>query len=193
MIGILGKKLGMSQIIQEDGKVVPVTYVHVLENEVLDIRTEEKNGYNALVLGIDPYNKPRKTKKYKHIKEVPIDNPSEIKLGQKITLKDLGECELVHITATSKGKGFQGPVRRWNRSIARKTHGTKFIRHGSTMSSSITGRSKPGIKMAGRMGTDKMTLRDRSVVEINQEKHIYAVKGGIPGAIHGLVILRKSI
>jgi large subunit ribosomal protein L3 len=190
MIGILGKKLGMSRIIDEKGNFVPVTYVQIMDNEVLQVKTVEKDGFSAIVLGFDAYKRQTKNKKYKHIKEIKVDDSSKYKLGQKINLNDLEDLKIADIVSFSKGKGFQGPVRRWNFKVARKTHGTKDARHGSTMSSSITGRSKPGIKMAGRMGGQKVTLKRRKIISVFAEKNIYAVKGPIPGANKGLVILK---
>ncbi len=191
MIGILWKKIGMSRIVQDD-KFIPVTYVLVPENEVLQVRTVEKDGYNALVLWTNAYAKPRKTKKYKFIKEVPVEDSSIYKVGQMLTVKDLWDVTVANITGTSKGRGFQGTVKRYNHHVIRKTHGTKYARHGSTMSSCITGRSKPGIKMPGRMGTDQVTLKSRKIVAINIEKNVYAVQGAIPGANDGLVILKAN-
>jgi len=191
MIGILWKKIGMSRIIQDD-KFIPVTYVLVPENEILHIRTIEKDGYNALVLWTDAYKKPRKTKKYKFIKEVLIEDSSNYKVWQMLTIKDLWDIETANITAVSKGKGFQGTVKRHKHHVIRKTHGTKYARHGSTMSSCITGRSKPGIKMPGRMGSDTVTLKSRKIVVINIEKNVYAVKGAVPWANDWLVILKAN-
>lgn len=190
MTGILAKKIGMSRIMAENGNCVPVTYVQILENEIVQLKSEKKEGYSAITLGVDPYNKPSKNKKYKFVKELRVDDSAVYTLGQKLNLKDLGECSEVSVTAVSKGKGFQGPVKRWNRRVARKSHGTKYIRHGSTMSSAITGRSKPGIKMAGRMGGDTVTLKKREVVSLLPAKNICAIKGPIPGPNDSLVIIR---
>jgi len=191
MLGILGKKIGMSRIVLENGVFIPVTYVLAEGNEIIQIRTIEKDGYSALVLGFDAYAQPRKNKKYKFVKEVAVENTADYKVGDKISIADLGDLESVKITGISKGKGFQGGVRRWNFKVARKTHGTKDARHGSTMSSAITARAKPGIKMPGRMGLDQVTLRDRKVVAIDKEKNIYGVKGAIPGTLGSYVVLQK--
>jgi large subunit ribosomal protein L3 len=191
MIGILGKKIGMSRILDDAGNFVPVTYVLCEANEILQVKTQEKDGYNALVLGFDAYAKPSKTRKYKYIKEIIVDDVSSFSVGQKLSAEDIKEVTKADITGTSKGKGFQGTVRRWNFSVARKTHGTKYIRHGSTMSSSITGRSKPGIKMPGHMGNAKVTLKNRTIVLVNTEKNVYAIKGAIPGASDSYIVLRS--
>jgi len=190
MTGILGKKIGMSRIIDENGNFVAVTYVNVTPNEVVQIKNIEKNGYNAIALGAIPYSRERKNRKYQYVKEFFVEDPSQYKLGQTLSLNDLGELKEVSITAFSKGKGFQGPVKRWNFRTARKTHGTKEGRHGSTMNSSITGRTKPGLKMAGRQGGQKTTLNKRKIVLVDLDKNIYAIKGAIPGAADGLVVLR---
>lgn len=192
MSGILGKKLGMSRIVSADGNFVPVTYVEVLPNEVVQIRTPERDGYSALVLGIDPYARPSKNTKFKFIKEVPMADVSAYKVGQTITLADLGTFEEGHVTAISKGKGFQGGVRRWNFTIARKTHGQKYCRHGSTMSTAKKGgsRSRPGIHMSGHMGCETVTLRNRKIVAVYADKGVYAVKGAVPGAADSFVTLK---
>ena len=190
MTGILGKKIGMSRI-TVDGNFVPVTYIEATPNEIVQVKTPEKDGYSALVLGFDAYARPTKNRKFKHVREVKVEDSSSYKVGDKVTLADLGEFAEGVITGVSKGKGFQGPVRRWNRRVARKSHGTKYIRHGSTMSSAITGRSKPGIKMAGHMGVDTVTLRNRKIVAVNTDKNVYAVKGAVPGAVNGLVVLHS--
>lgn len=192
MLGILGKKLGMSRVLNEKGLFVPVTYVQSMPNEIIQVKTIDKDGYSAVVLGFDAYNKPSKNKKFKHVREVRVADDHSFKKGQTLSLADLGEFSEADISSISKGKGFQGPVRRWNFRVARKTHGTKYIRHGSTMSSAITGRSKPGIKMAGRMGGDKHTLRARKILNIDTKNHIYAVKGPVPGAADALVLLRLT-
>ncbi len=190
MLGILGKKIGMSRVINEEGHFVPVTYIQAEPNEVIQVKTLEKDGYNAVSLGVDAYARPRKNKKYKFVREVLVDDSSQYKVGQKISLTDLGEIERATITAYSKGRGFQGGVKRWSFNVARKSHGTKDPRHGSTMNNCITGRSKKGNKMPGRMGNAQITLRDRKIILINTEKNVYAVKGPIPGALNGFIVLK---
>ena len=192
MIGLLGTKVGMSRVVSEEGHFIPVTYVKVDSNEVINIRTPEKNGYSALVLGVCPYAKKRKNKTYKFVREVPVDDVSNYKIGQKLDLNSIIDSKEAVITAFSKGKGFQGGVKRWNFRVARKTHGTKEGRHGSTMNNSITGRSKPGLKMSGRMGGDQVTLHQRKLIDINVEDGVCSVKGSVPGAANGLVILKTK-
>ncbi|MCD5382971.1 50S ribosomal protein L3 [Candidatus Gracilibacteria bacterium] len=191
--GFLATKVGMSQIIDnETGKITPVTYISVEENIVTQIKTIEKDGYNAVVLGTNKYNKPTKTRIFKNVKEFKVDSVEGIKIGDKVNLSDfegMGEC---HVTGVSKGKGFAGPVKRWNRTIARKTHGTKYIRHGSTMNSCITGRSKKGIKMAGHMGNENTTLKFREVSLIDLDENVFAIKGPIPGFNGGSLIIKKA-
>lgn len=189
---VLWTKVGMSQIINEQWNVVPVTYVLVEENEIVQLKTEEKDWYNAVVLWANPYNKPTKTKKFKDLKEFKVESLEWLKIWDKVDLSTFSEEVKLHVTSFSKGRWFQGQVKRWNRSIARKTHGTKYIRHGSTMNSAITWRSKKWIKMAGHMWNDKVTLRNREIPFVDTDNKVIAVKWSVPGANGWLVILRKA-
>jgi len=189
---VLWTKVGMSQITNEQWNIVPVTYVLVEDNEILQLKTIEKDWYNAVILWANPYNKPTKTKKFKNLKEFKVDSLEWLKIWDKVDVSVLSEEKKLHITWFTKGKWFQGPVKRWNRSIARKTHGTKFIRHGSTMNSAITWRSRKWIKMAGHMWNDQATLRNKEIPFVDTESKVVAVKWAVPGANGWLVILRKA-
>jgi len=183
----------MSQIVNnENGNVTPVTYVLVEANEIVQLKTEEKDGYIAVVVWANPYNKPTKNKKFKNLREFRVDSLDWFKVWDKADLSHFEWIEELTITWYSKGRGFSGPVKRWNRSIARKTHGTKYIRHGSTMNSCITWRSKKWIKMAGQFWNDKTTLKARKVEFVDAENNVVAIRGSVPGANGWLVILRKA-
>lgn len=188
MTGIIGKKLGMSQIFDETGKLITVTYVICEPNEIVQEKTEEKDGINGVVLGFDKLKKERKTKKYRVLKQL---NKMEGKKGDEIKVDVFKEGDEVYVTGTSKGKGFQGPVRRHNFKVARLTHGTKEPRHGSTGACAMPGRTKPGLKMAGHMGSEKVTLRGRKIIKIDPKKNLIAVQGPIPGAKDSIVVLKK--
>ncbi|PCI25162.1 50S ribosomal protein L3 [Candidatus Peregrinibacteria bacterium] len=194
MTGILGKKIGMSRIINDNGQFVAVTYVQSLPNEILQVKTVETDGYSALLLGFDPYNKPTKTRKYKFRKEVQVEDSSSYKKGDFISLADLGDLDIVHITGITRGRGFQGTTKRYQASTLRKTHGTKYYRHGSTLTTAAGrgGGTKKGQRMPGHMGNEQQTLRYRKVVVVNTEKNIYAVKGSIPGAAQSYILLQKD-
>lgn len=192
MNGIIGKKMGMAQVFNENGKVVPVTYLACEPNTVFDIKTEERDGYSSVVLGAGDLGKrATKTKKFRTLKEFSGDVSSDVVIGSSVDVSIFKEGEKVSLVGTSKGKGFQGRVRKHNANVARKSHGTKAIRHGSSGSMCITARSQKGLKMAGRMGNDQVTLRSVEVVRVDAERSIVAVKGPVPGAVNSIVFLKK--
>lgn len=180
----------MAQIFQENGDMVPVTYLLCEPNTIHHVKTEEKDNVSSVVLGAGKLKKEKKTKKFRLLKEFP--STGEEKKGDEITVGIFENGEKVTVVGTSKGKGFQGQVRRHNFSVARKTHGTKDPRHGSTGACAMPGRTKPGIKMAGRMGNDKVTLRNRQIMNVDTNRNLIAVKGPLPGAVNGFVLLKKQ-
>lgn len=191
MPGIIGKKLGMSQVIQDDGRVIPVTYVLCEPNEVVQIKTKETDGYPAVVLGFDAYHKPSKNKTFKVVKEFRIEDPAPYQKGEKVTLASLTEVEFVTVMATSKGKGYQGVIKRHNFSRGPETHGSHHHREpGSVGMNSKPGRVLKGKKLPGHMGVSTVTLKNRQVVQLVTEKHVVAIKGPLPGANNGYVYLK---
>ena len=191
MPGIIGKKLGMSQIIQDDGCVIPVSFIHCQPNTVMQVKTEGNDGYPAIVLGFDAYKNPSKNKKYKIVKEFCIENSDDYKKGQKIDLAQLKDVKKVAITAISKGKGYQGVVKRHKFSRGPETHGSHHHREpGSIGMCAKPGRVMKGKKMPGHMGTQKVTLKDRVVVKLVPERELIAIKGPIPGANNGYVYIK---
>lgn len=191
MPGIIGKKLGMSQIIQDDGCVIPATFIQCKPNTVVQVKTESSDGYPAIVLGFDAYKNPSKNKKYKTMKEFRVENPDEYKKGQEIDLTQLKDTENVCITSVSKGKGYQGVIKRHGFSGGPETHGSHHHREpGSIGMCAKPGRVKKGHRMAGHMGVQKVTLLNRSVVKLVPEKELIAVKGPVPGARNGYVYIK---
>ncbi len=191
MPGIIGKKLGMSQIIQDDGRVIPATFIRCEPNTVAQIKTESSDGYPAVVLGFDAYKNPSKNKKYKVMKEFRIENADDYKKGQKIDLAQLKDVEKVAITSISKGKGYQGVVKRHKFSCGPKTHGSHHHREpGSIGMCAKPGRVMKGKKMPGHMGVQKVTLLNRPVVKIILEKELIAIKGPVPGANNAYVYIK---
>ena len=183
MPGIIGKKLGMSQIIQDDGCVIPVTFVQCEPNEVVCIKTEEKDGYPAIVLGFDAYKNPSKNKKFKTLKEFRVENTGDYKKGQKITLESLKEVEFVNVTSISKGKGYQGVIKRHKFARGPETHGSHHHREpGSIGMCAKPGRVMKGKKMPGHMGSQTVTLKKRPVTTLAADKNLIAIKGSVPGA-----------
>lgn len=191
MSGIIGRKLGMSQVIAQDGAMMPVTYIEVFPNEVVQVKNAEKDGYTALVLGAFPVARPSKNKKFKTVKEFRFD-ASEAKVGDKMEVAAFAAIgDKLMITGISKGKGFAGTVKRYNHNTARSSHGQKYTRHGTTMNGKSTAHSHKGIPMPGHLGTDTVTTRDREVLVIDSSRHIIGIKGPIPGAVNGTVFLKK--
>jgi len=193
MTGILGKKIGMTQLFQDDGRVIPITVVECEPNEITQVKTTEKDGYPAIVLGFSKLKKETKTKHFRHIREFSIQGTEEYKKGDKITVEIFQDGEKVKVTGTSKGKGFQGVVRRHNFHGGPKSHGsTQHREPGSIGARAKPGRVEKGKKLPGHMGTIKVTRRDIPVMYLDKEKNLIGLKGAIPGAQGDLVIIRKQ-
>ncbi len=192
MSGILGKKIGMTRLIQDDGRVIPITVVQCEPNVVSQVKTEEKDGYPAIVLGFSVLKKPTKTKKFYHQKEFRItkEEAETIKKGDEITLENLKEVEKVKITSTSKGKGFAGVIKRHNFSRGPETHGSHHHREpGSIGACAKPGRVAKGKKMPGRMGGARVSVKNVKIEYIDTDKNIVGFKGAVPGPNGGLVII----
>ncbi|MBT7736183.1 50S ribosomal protein L3 [Candidatus Peregrinibacteria bacterium] len=192
MSGILGKKVGMTRLIQDDGRVIPITVVQCEPNEVAQVKTTEKDGYPAVVLGFSKLKKPTKTKQFRYMKEFRIeeDEQEAYKKGEQVTLEKLQEVEAVKVTATSKGKGFAGVIKRHNFSRGPETHGSHHHRRpGSIGACTKPGRVAKGKKLPGRMGNARVTRGKVKVAYINPEKNIIGLKGAVPGPNGGLVII----
>lgn len=192
MAGLIGRKLGMSQIITPEGVVVPVTYVEVLPNAIVQVKTIEKDGYNALVLGAFPEARPSKNRKFKTVREFRFDEIGSSVVGAEVSLGAvMASGDAVTVTGVSKGKGFAGTVKRYNHNTSRATHGQKYTRHGTTMNGKSTAHSRKGIPMPGQLGGDTVTLRGRQVVVVDLDRQVVGIKGALPGAINGAIFLRK--
>ncbi|MEW8955400.1 50S ribosomal protein L3 [Clostridium sp.] len=203
---ILGRKVGMTQIFNENGKVVPVTVVEAGPCVVLQKKTTEKDGYEAIQVGFGEIreklvNKPKKGHFNKagvafkrYIREFKLENSSEYQVGQELTVDMFQAGEKVDITGTSKGKGFAGVIKRWNFSRGPMSHGSKYHRGvGSMGASSDPSRTFKNKKMPGHMGNVKTTVLNLEVVKVMTEKNVILIKGGIPGPNKGLVIIRNSV
>lgn len=190
MPGIIGKKLGMSQIIEDDGRVIPVTFIKCDPNTVVEVKTKERNGYPAIVLGFDAYKHPSRNQKFKVVKEFRVEKSEDYQKGQELDLNRLKEMKVVTVMGTSKGKGFQGVMRRHNFKGGPGAHGSHFHREpGSIGMRAKPGRVLKGHRMAGHMGLDQVTLKNRSVVRLIAEKALLAIKGPVPGAINSYVFI----
>ena len=204
--GILGTKLGMTQVFDENNKVVPVTVVKAGPNVVTRIRTPERDGYSAVQLAYGEIS-PRKVTKpvagqfgkagvtpRRHLAEIRVNDVSEFEVGQELTAEIFADGAYVDVTGTSKGKGFQGVMKRWNFAGGPASHGSKkwHRRPGSIGQRKTPGRVYKGKRMAGHMGMDRVTVQNLEVVEIRADENLILVKGAIPGANGGLVVLRQA-
>ena len=194
MKGILAKKIGMTRIIdQETGKVLPVTLLMVEDNDVLQVKTADKDGYEAVVLGSFPRKKFGKNtnRKYKMIKELPLSEGEEYKKGDVLKLDALEGVKRVKITGISKGRGFSGVIKRWNFRRGRETHGSHHHREpGSVGMCAKPGRILKGKKLPGHYGNEQVTLVTE-IIEIDLDNNVFAVKGPVPGAKNGYLFIRE--
>ena len=181
----------MSQVIQDDGRVIPVTYVACEPNEVVQVKTERTDGYPAIVLGFDAYKNPSKNKKYKAMKEFRVENVDDYKKGQKVSVELLKEVEKVTVTSSSKGKGFQGVIKRHKFSRGPETHGSHHHREpGSSGMCAKPGRVMKGKKFPGHMGNAQVTLKNRPLISVLSDKNVLAIKGCVPGANNSYVYIK---
>lgn len=203
---ILGKKIGMSQIFGEDGKVVPVTLIEAGPCPVIQVRTEDKDGYSAIQIGFDNIkekntNKPQRghfkkaglKKNYRYSREF---KDSNLKIGDIIKVSLFNQGETVSISGISKGKGFQGVVKRHGFAGFPASHGTKHgLRAPGSIGSAFPQRVFKGKRMAGRMGNDRVTLKGLKIAQIDEENNLLAIKGALPGKRGTLleIIVTKEI
>jgi large subunit ribosomal protein L3 len=191
MPGIIGKKLGMSQVIQDDGRVIPVTYIACEPNEVVQVKTQETDGYPAIVLGFDAYKNPSKNKQFKTLKEFRVESIEDYKKGQKISVESLKEVEAVTVTGSSKGRGYQGVIKRHSFSRGPETHGSHHHREpGSVGMCAKPGRVMKGKKLPGHMGNDQITLKNRPVISVIEAENVIAVKGALPGSNNSYLYIK---
>jgi len=203
MIGLIGKKAGMTQVFDAEGILTPVTVIKVEPNVVVANRTVDKDGYNAVVLGSVEMKSSHVSKPYagqfkddlspkKHVMEI-RDFEKECNVGVSFGVELFENLVYVDVIGTSKGKGFQGVMKRHNFSGGRATHGSKFHRaNGSTGMAAWPSKVIKGTKMAGRMGGEKKTVQNLEVVRVDAEKNIVLVKGAIPGTKDSIVLVRKA-
>jgi len=185
---ILGQKLGMSQIFDEKGNQIPVTLVEAGPCQILQIKTKEKDGYTAIQIGFKKIEKAKKIKKtmkgkeFRYIKEQRTESKEQLKVGDKIDVSIFKEGEKVTVSGISKGKGFAGVVKRWGFHGRPRTRGTKHEErtHGS-IGAATPSRVIKGIKMAGRMGGERVTVKNLKIVKIDPENNLLAIKGAVPG------------
>ena len=204
--GIIGKKLGMTQIFDEKGNVIPVTLIEAGPCAVAQKKTVENDGYNAVQLAYEDVSKKNVTKARlghfekagispkRHLKEFRLDDCSALEAGSVVTVDTFAAGEKVDITGITKGHGYTGAIKRWNLHKLRMTHGVGPVhRQSGSMGVIDPARIFKNKKMAGQWGNEQVTIQNLAVVKIDAEKNLIAVKGAVPGAKGGIVFVRDSI
>lgn len=204
MVGLIGEKIGMTHQFNEQGNLIPVTLLKIEKNIVINKRIINKDGYNALIIGAGDIKDKKVKKPYKgqfknevtpkkYLKEFKINDPEKYEIGQQIGLEIFNNNDYVDIIGISKGKGYQGVIKRHHFSGGPKTHGSKFHRHnGSTGQNTYPGRVFKGVKRAGRMGGERRTVQNLKIFNIDNEDNLLIVKGAVPGIKKGIVYINKS-
>lgn len=206
MKSILGKKIGMTQIFTEDGSVVPVTVVEAGPVFVTQIKTEETDGYNAIQVGYVDKKEKKTTQPLKghfdkvnvgykkFLREFLVEEGESFTVGQEIRADIFAENDVVDVIGTSKGKGTQGAIKRHNYHRGPMSHGSKSHRvQGARAAGTYPGRVLPGRKAMGKMGHDRVTVQNLSIVQVDAEKNLLLIKGAIPGPKGGLVTVRRAV
>ncbi len=204
--GIIGRKVGMTQAYQEDGRAVPVTVLEAGPCVVVQRRSKDKDGYSAVQLGfVEARKVKRVTKPMKGhfdkaglppcrvLREFRVDDGAEVKVGDKVSVALFAPGDKITITGVSKGKGFQGVMKRHHFRGGAATHGSMFHRApGSIGASAYPSRTLKGMRAAGHMGTDRVTVKNVTIVRVDAENNILVVKGAVPGASGGYLVIRKG-
>jgi len=204
--GIIGKKLGMTQIFTEDGTRVPVTVVQAGPCIVTQKKNQEVDGYSAVQIGFESLEASRANKPqlghctkaghgvFRHLKEIKLANAAELNLGDTLTVDQFLPGDYVDVTGTSIGKGFQGVIKRWNFKGGRASHGSRFHRApGSIGASATPSRVFKNKKMPGQMGNEKVTVQGLQIVRVDSADNLLLIKGAIPGHKNNIVIIKQSI
>jgi len=200
--GILGKKIGMSQRFREDGRVVPITALQVGPCTVTQVKSQVKDGYEAVQVGFEEVrrlNNPmrghlRRTGLFRYLREVPVDSLGDAQVGDAITVELFQPGDRVDVIGTSKGRGFQGVMKRHGFAGGPRTHGQsdRARAPGSIGATTTPGRVLKGKRMAGHMGNQRVTVKNLEVFEVDLERNFLLIKGGVPGAPNGLLLILKS-
>ena len=209
--GIIGRKSGMTRVFTEDGLSIPVTVVELLDNSVIQIKAASKHGYSAIQVGYGNKNLKRVAKaQRKHYAKAEVEAPigtvefrvptaditaDKYNLGDKVVVDSFKQGQKIDVTGVSKGKGFQGGVKRWNFSMLDATHGNSISHrsNGSIGQCQTPGRVFKGKKMSGHMGSQRVTTQNLEVVRSDNDNNALLVKGAVPGANGGIVIVRPAV
>ena len=205
MKGILGRKVGMTEVFSTDGKLIPVTVIEVEPNVVTQVKTVDKDGYDAIQVGafdkkVKSSNKPEmghvkkaNTQPKRFLKEIRGIDTSSYTLGQVISADVFQSGDTVDVTGTSKGKGFQGVIKRWNQSRGPETHGSTYHRRVGSMGTMRPMRVLKGKKLPGHMGSEQVTIQNLMIVDVDTENKYILVSGNVPGAKNTFVFIREAI
>ena len=205
-IGLIGRKVGMTQVFQDDGTMVAVSVLAIEPNTVTRLRTTERDGYTAVQLGTEPAKKlskpeagqlkdlPKAAQSLATLREFRVDSVDDYEVGQTVSIADLFDAgDDVDVSGVSKGKGFAGHIKRHNFHRGPKTHGSDHHREpGSIGPGTTPGRVYKGVKMAGHMGDETVTIKKVRVVRTDPERNLLLVKGSLPGARGSLILVRKA-
>ena len=203
--GILGKKVGMTQIFTESGELIPVTVVEATPNVVLQVKTVETDGYEAIQVGYQDKrevlsNKPAKghvakanTAPKRFIKEFKNVELGEYEVGKEIKVDVFQAGDVVDVTGTTKGKGFQGAIKRHGQSRGPMSHGSRYHRRPGSMGPVAPNRVFKNKRLAGRMGGDRVTIQNLEVVKVDVERNVNLIKGNIPGAKKSLITIKSAV
>jgi large subunit ribosomal protein L3 len=203
-IGLLGRKLGMSQLFDTDGNIVPVTLIQAGPCPVVHKRTADRDGYDALQLGFGRKKQANRPalgqvkaagiEPPRHLREFRTDGPTEYEVGALLHVDMFAVGEKVDVTGWSKGRGFSGPIRRHHSSRGPETHGSKYHRRPGSMSQSAwPSHVFMGMKAAGQLGAARATVQNLEVVGADKDRNLLIVKGAVPGHTNGFVIIRKAV
>ena len=205
MKGILGRKIGMTSVFAKDGKLIPVTVIEVEPNIVSQIKTKEKDGYEAIQLAAFDKreklaNKPEQghlkkanTTPKRFLREIRGVDVTNYSLGSEVKADIFAEGEMVDVTGTSKGKGFQGVIKRWNQSRGPMGHGSQYHRGVGSLGTLLPMRVIPGKKMPGHMGSEQVTIQNLEVVQVDLENNVILIKGNVPGPKNSLVLIKSAV
>ncbi|HNX00716.1 MAG TPA: 50S ribosomal protein L3 [Candidatus Cloacimonadota bacterium] len=206
MIGLIGKKIGMTQTFDKDGKVIPVTLIKAGPCKVIQIKSIETDGYNAVQLGFEERAEHRVTKPllghfkkfqttpYRYVREFRLEDISDIDTGETVTVNIFTPHEIIDVIGTSKGRGFTGVMKRHHFSGFIQTHGSheSFRGPGSIGMCATPARVLKGMKMAGQHGNSRVTIKNLQIVKVDEENSLIMVRGAVPGHRNALVVLRKE-
>ena len=201
--GMLGKKVGMTQIFTDNGELIPVTVIEATPNVVLQTKTVDTDGYEAVQVGFDDKrevlsNKPAKghvakanTAPKRFIRE--FKGIEGLEVGSEIKVDTFEAGDIVDVTGTSKGKGFQGPIKRWGQSRGPMAHGSRYHRRPGSMGPVAANKVPKGKRLAGRMGNKKVTVQNLVIAQVLPEQNVILVKGNVPGSKKSLIVIKSAI